>query len=268
MQPSELIKQLEAAFELRKADNFADALEEFASLERQSWHPQEINPLRVFQVMCLTDLGRIADAHRMLNSVDASYLGDVDRIDYEFEFARIAWKEGNLHEALEHTAAASKLINVVEDQSRVQAASEDLLSLQGVLLSELKRCDEAIPILEQVPEESSWWVTAKIHLGECRIWKRSHREAIMCYLNILSSSREIDPIDRMTAIRNIGCAYFYAGEYSQAVEYLTQVEDGYEEHPDLKAELFGMLASAYLHLGMRRESAKYSGWAIGVNRLQ
>ena len=268
MQPSELIKQLEAAFELRKADNFADALEKFESLERQSRHPRDVNSLRVFQVMCLTDLGRIADAHRMLNSVDASYLGDVDRIDYEFEFARIAWKEGNLHEALEHTAAASKLINAVEDQSRVQAASEDLLSLQGVLLSELKRCDEAIPILEQVSEESSWWVTANIHLGECRIWKRSHREAIMCYLNILSSSREIDPVDRKTAIRNIGCAYFYAGEYSQAVEYLRKVEDGYDERPDLKAELFEILASAYVHLGMAREAAKYSRWTKGTNSIQ
>ena len=140
--------------------------------------------------------------------------------------------------------------------------------MRGILLAESDRCDEAIPILEAVPMDDEGWVEAKLRLGDCQIKKRQFREAVESYSVVISGEQKADPIDRKTAIRNIGCAYFYLGEYAKAIEYLTKVQHGYEENPNLKADLFGFLASAYSHLGMTEEAAQYSGFSRGTNSVQ
>jgi hypothetical protein len=47
-----------------------------------------------------------------------------------------------------------------------------------------------------------------------------------------------------------------------------KVEHGYDENSDLKAQLFGVLASAYSHLGMTEIAAKYGGYIGGTNTVQ
>lgn len=126
----------------------------------------------------------------------------------------------------------------------------------------------AIPILEAVPMDDQGWVEAKIRLGDFQIKKRLFRDAVESYSGVVSGERKVDPINLKTAIRNIGCAYSYMGEYAKAIEYLTKVEHGYEGNPDLKADLFGFLASAYSHLGMTKEAAKYSGFSRGTDLVQ
>jgi tetratricopeptide (TPR) repeat protein len=104
-----------------------------------------------------------------------------------------------------------------------------------VLYADIGRCAEAISILDRVQTDNSWWVEAKIHLGDCKIKMKRYREAIDCYLSITSSAKSMDPIYRKTALRNIGCVYYYLGEYEKAIEHLTKVEDGYDDRPDLRA---------------------------------
>ena len=89
------------AFEKRNASDYTGALGEFESLERQSVHPRDIAPLRLFQTMCLTDLGRIDEAHQKMRLVDEKRLDAVDRVDYESEYARIKRAEGMINEGLE-----------------------------------------------------------------------------------------------------------------------------------------------------------------------
>lgn len=89
MQTGDLIKQFEAACEMRKRGNSSSALSEFESLERQSTHPQDIATLRLFQTMCLTDLERIDEATERISQIDKNKLGVIDQSDYESEYAYI-----------------------------------------------------------------------------------------------------------------------------------------------------------------------------------
>jgi tetratricopeptide (TPR) repeat protein len=218
--------------------------------------------------MCLTDLERIDEAIERIKRVDRNKLDSVDLSDYESEYAYIKRAKGMTNEALDHVNKVIEIANSVEDQRRVETAIVGTRALKGVLLSEAGKCDEAIPILQEVPSQNSWWCEAMIHLGDCKIRKRLHKEAIEIYSSIISSSGEIDPIHRKTAIRNIGCAYYYMGEYTTALEYLTRVEHSYDGNPNLRAELFEIIASTYSRLGMPQKAAMYSVFSRGSDSVQ
>ena len=218
--------------------------------------------------MCLTDLGRLDKASKTIKLVDEKRLEVVDRIDYESEYARIDRAQGMTDEALERVERALKLSETVEDKDRVEHAVRSLQALRGVLLAESGKCDEAVPMLEDIPAQDPWWTEARIRLGDCKIKKRLYREAIEAYRSIASGDREVDPSHRKTAQRNIGCAYYYMGEYTKALEYLKSVERSYDDSPALKAELYNLLASTYSRLGMTQEADRYTGFSSGSNRIQ
>jgi tetratricopeptide (TPR) repeat protein len=268
MQAQELIKQLDEAFVKRAAGDYSGALQEFESLERRSWHPQDIAALRFFRATCLTDLGRAEDALKRISEVDKNQLIFSKQIDYEYERARIERALGHTREALDLVRIALKMVDAASDKAEVSVVSRGLETLRGILLAESGRCEEALPVLEAVPTDDDGWAEARIRLGDCKIRKKLYREALEHYLSVTSSSKELDPIHRKTALRNVGCAYYYMGNYRKAIEYLTKVEHGYDGHPDLKAELCGVLASAYSRLGMTQEAAKYGGFSKGTNAVQ
>lgn len=257
MQTQELIRRRDAAFAKRKAGDYSAALAEFQDLEALSDHPTDIATLRFFQTTILTDMGRIDDALDRISKVDKTVLGRIDQIDYEFESARLLRAEGRIAEALERTEKALKATTEIDKEYDVRGLATNLRTLKGVLLSESGRCDDAIPILENVPVEDEGWAQAKIRLGDCNLKRERYLEAINSYASVASSTKRVDPIHRKTALRNIGCAYFYSRDYAKAVEYLTKVEGGYDARPDLKGELFDMLASAYSHLGKNQDAQKY-----------
>ncbi len=268
LQVSKLLEQLDAAFERRRAGDYAAALSEFESLESKSTLPQDIAALQLFQCMCLTDLGRTDEAHERISRVNKNRLVVIDQIDYESEYARIKRAQGKTSEALERIERAIKMAEAMENRRQVEEAWGSMQALRGILLAESGNCDEAIPVLESVPAEAEGWAEARIQLGDCKIQKRLHHEAIQVYQCIVSSSKKIHPIHRKTALRNIGCAYYYLREYTNAVEYLTKIEHGYDENPRLKAELFEVLATAYSRLGMLQEAARYSAFSKGSGSVQ
>jgi tetratricopeptide (TPR) repeat protein len=220
---------------MRRAGEYAAALAEFESLERKSSHPQDIAALQLFQCMCLTDSGRIEEAHQRIGRVNKNRLGVISRVEYESEHARIKRAQGKIEEALDHIERALKTAQTVENKLQIEEAWIDMLALRGILLAQCRRCDEAMPILECVPMRNPWWTEARIHLGDCKVRKRLLHEAIEIYLGVVSSSREVHPFHRLTALRNIGYAYHYLADYTKATEYLTQVEHGYDDEPDMKS---------------------------------
>jgi tetratricopeptide (TPR) repeat protein len=268
MQRNDLIEQLEAAFEKRRMGDYSGALREFEDLEQKSVHPKDIAPLRLFQTMCLTDLGRIDEAHTRLGQVDKKVLGIIDQIDYESEYARIKRAEGMTDEALERVTHAIKIAEAVKDKHRVEAAMRNMQTLHGILLAEAERCEEAIPVLETVPEEDESWAESRLLLGDCNYRTRRYHEAIDYYLSVTSSGNKVSDVIRNDALRNTGCAYHQLKDYARAVEYLSKVKNAYDEYPAMKAELFGFLASAYTHLGMPQEAAKYSGFSKCSDSIQ
>jgi tetratricopeptide (TPR) repeat protein len=268
MRADEVAKQFEIAVGMRKAGDSAGALRVFEAIEGATSHRRDLATLRLFQAMCLTDLGRVDEAHDMLRSIDEKELDIVDQIDQQFEYARINRAMGMPAEALKRVERAITISHAVGAKERVEEASRDLQAFRGVLLAESGNCHDAVPVLQGVSTESPWWIEAQIQLGDCHLVKRRFRDAIESYLAITLAEREVDPIYQMRATRNIGSAYFYMGDYAKAVEYLTRVEHGYERNLELKAEVFSLLAAAYSHLGLMEDAARYRSFSSGTNSVQ
>jgi tetratricopeptide (TPR) repeat protein len=293
MQNDELIKQLDTALDMQEGGDYANALDIFEKLEELSSHPQDIAALRCFQVSCLTNLGRTKDAAELISRIDKNQLIFSKKIDYEYERARVERALGHTREALDLVKNALQMIEIANNSGKsteligdeviivadhkdelilnrdeIHVLSGALCTLQAILLAESGNCDEAILMLEAVPVEDLGWAEARILLGDCKIRKRLHKEAIEIYSSIISSSREIDPIHRETAIRNTGCAYYYMKEYKRALEYLTKVEHSYDENPGLKAELFEFIASTYSRLEMPQMAAKYRVFSKASDSVQ
>lgn len=268
METSDLIQRLNDALDMRKIGNCQRALDEFENLERRSTHPEDFAALRLFQAMCLTDLGRVDDALERISRVDEKNLKTIDRIDYEAEYARIRRAKGMPAEALDHIEHALRMADSVEDKRRVEDAKRNLRALFGILLAESGKCDDALPILCEVPERDPWWAEARLHAGDCMYKKKAYREAIQCYKGLVSEQEKVHPLYRDAALRNIGFAYFDLGEYRASVEYLQSVLHSYDNAPDLKAELFRILASAYSKLGLNQEAAEYGRFSRGTNSVQ
>ena len=268
MDTNELIKRLDAALDLRKARDYAGALAELESLERQYVRPEDIATLRFFQATCLTDMGRAEDALKLMSRIDRSGLIFSNQVDYGYEQARIERTLGRGGQALNTVEKTLKMIEEASDRRDLEIVSMNLHTLHGILLAECGRCDEAVSILDAVPIEDAGWAEARLNAGDCRYKKRAYRDAINSYISVVSAPKKIHQFHREAALRNIGCAHYRLGEYATAIEYLRQVEDAYDDAPDMKAELFSFLASCYVHLGMAQEAAKYGGYSTSSNSVQ
>jgi tetratricopeptide (TPR) repeat protein len=253
----ELMKELNEAFAHRAAGEYSAALQAFERLERKSGHPSDIAALRFFQAVCLTDLGRPEDARIRLSKVDRSQLPFAEKVGYEFERARIERALDHPEESLAIVSEALKMTGPAKEDNDTRTRRRGLRALQGILLTELERCDEAIPILQTVRMEDPGWAEAQISLGDCRYREERYREAIECYHRVASTAKKVHQIFREAALRNIGFAHHTLGEYAQAVEYLEQIQSAYDEIPGMKAEILSMLASAHSELGNEREAKEY-----------
>jgi tetratricopeptide (TPR) repeat protein len=268
MEAQELIKRLDSALERARTGEYSWALQEFESLERLSQHPQDIAALRFFQATCLTDMGRAEEALKQISRVDRSKLIFSSQVDYEYEYARIERALGHTREALDRAERALNMAERVDNKQELTVVSRNLRTMRGILLAESGRCDEAIPALQAVPMEDEGWAEARVHLGDCKYKNKLYQEAIDYYLSITSTTKKVHPFYRDAALRNIGYAFYDLRQYAKAVEYLAQVEHAYDENLDLKAELFGILASSYSRLGLPLEAAKYGGFSKGTNSVQ
>lgn len=253
MGAEELIKQLDRAFDKRRACDYSGALAEFESLETQSEHPADIAVLRLQQTTCLTDMGKPAEAVERIRTVDKNRLEPITQIDYEYEYARIMRAGKRPQIALEIARAALKAIQQDKENCKSIIAT-NLNTLVGILLAETERCDEAIVVLQNVPVDDLGWAEAQIKLGDCKYKKRLYREAISHYQSVVSRGTEVHPIFFDAALRNIGCGYYDLHEYSKAMEYLSLIEDKYEDHPALKSEVLELLSSAKSKLEQGKQS--------------
>lgn len=244
----DIVAKLDWALSKRRDEQYAQALAEFKRLEKLTNNPRDIAMLRFFQTTCLTDLGRTADAAKLISEIDKANLGFANQVDFEFEYARIERAEGIPHRALARIVRALSSIEALNDRSEILMAIMNMETLRAILLAEIGKLDEAIPLLKGVPSQDTGWAEARMCLGDCFYKLRNYRRAIDAYRDILSSDKRISAIIKNDAIRNIGCAHYDLGEYDKAIEHLNKVKRAYDSHPDLKEEVESLLASAYSRL--------------------
>jgi tetratricopeptide (TPR) repeat protein len=204
-------------------------------------------------------LGRIDDALQKLQSVNRTELDPASQLDYEFELARLEFQKGKHASALERIGSTLKGLDDVEDLNRRKALQNDLELLEGVLLADTGDLDRAIPILGSVSAENPGWAQATVRLGDCYFRRGDYEQALKTWLQVMNANRDhVHPVYRDSAIRNIGMASYYGGDYEKAVGFLRKVADKYDEYPDIKRNVHKTLASALRRLGKTDEAAKYN----------
>jgi tetratricopeptide (TPR) repeat protein len=246
--PKDLVKRLDSALNKRRSGYYSEALDEFERLEYETESREDIAMLRLFQVTCLTDMGDISEALKRISRIEKTNLGFANQVDFEFEFSRIERAAGEPDKALNRITNALKTIDDCQDKSEIKIVARNIKTLQGILLAEIGRCEEAMPIVKGVPVQDEGWAKAKMRLGDCNYKIREFQRAIDCYSAVVSSDKKVDPVIRHDAIRNIGYAFYDSGDYAKAVEYLSKVRDAYDAYPNLKTELLNILASAHSRL--------------------
>lgn len=243
----DIVARLDWALGKRRDEQYVQALAEFKRLEKLTHSPQDLAMLRFFQTTCLTDLGRTAEAAKLISGIDKGNLGFANQIDFEFEYARIERAEGTPHRALARVVKALTSVEALNDRSEILVVIMDMETLRAILLAEIGELDEAIPLLERVPSQDLGWAEARMRLGDCFYKQRNYRRAIDSYRDVLSSDTRISAIIKNDAIRNIGFAHHDLGEYDKAIEHLNKVKQAYDSYPELKEEIESVLGSAYLH---------------------
>jgi tetratricopeptide (TPR) repeat protein len=247
MEGQQLLERFEAALQKMGVEDYSTALAEFEFLESLSEHPSDIAQLRLAQTSCLISLGNKSEARTRIGTIEKNQLGSINKVDYEYEYARIMRADGNLKAALDLTQNALKSIEGEIDSNK-SFITQNLSTLFGVLLAETGQCDEAIPVLEKVPVEDPGWAEATLKLGDCKYKKQLYGEAIKNYEEVISRGKEVHPIWLHAAIRNTGFAFYDLHEYAKAIDFLNLIKDKYEDYPALKNDVLEILASASLKL--------------------
>lgn len=236
---------LDEAFKAKNKAEFSSAYEKLDTLERSSKNPADIAFLRLYKASCMTDLGRTEEASELMQNVNKALLDLPKQLDYEFEAARIDRAHGKLRDALAKTNAALKSQPSVSQET--MTAIRGLMTLKAILLAELDRCDEAMPLLTGVPLDDAGWAEAWLNYGDCNYKQGQYQAAIDAYQKLVPPNDSVDAVFRNAAIRNIGCAYHKLGNNAQALAYLNQIKDAFDDYPELKSELMDVIAECYSH---------------------
>jgi tetratricopeptide (TPR) repeat protein len=259
MQETELIKQLDDAFEKRASGSYSEALDSFESLERMSENSKDISALRLFQTYCLMDMGRVDDALDRISGVHDSDLEIQLRANYEYQIARMFYALGRVQDAIPHGEQACQIFDSLGEEVVDNLIAANAEILLGLLLAESKRCNEAFPLLQKVSIHDPAWGHAKLLAGDCFMEAKRYDEAIECYLAITSSDLKIDMSVKTDALRNIGCSYYWLGEYGKSISYLMKVKDSYEAYPELKETVLRFLSSASSRLYAADNETRQNG---------
>jgi tetratricopeptide (TPR) repeat protein len=243
------IALLDNAFEKRAMGEAVAALSLFEDLELLSTHPKDISALHLFQTYCLMDLNRLEDASNRIAAIEASNLEDPLRINYEYEFARIARARGRLLEARDHAEEVSKIFKKTKEKTLVAESSiRNARILFGIILAELGECSRAISILKEVGVTDSAWAESSLLLGDCYVTAKKFDLAIKCYQSVISSGLDIGGTMMNDLLRNLGVALYWKGRYSESIQYLERVSGAYHAYPKLTKQIEDLKSAARLHL--------------------
>jgi hypothetical protein len=252
------------AVELRDAGEVEEALREIAALAGSAPDPEAKATLLLNEARCYRLLGRLPEAKEHL-VLARSIMPKTEGLLYlEEEDAMLRWHEGD-------RATALKILDGLHAEYGrylVRGGHEDLYariqSSRGMLLAELGRYSEAVPLLEQ--SLKSDWPTIDIEgllhdLGLSYLQLGRHADARKVLERLLREGTRADLVADVHLY--LGDAYFHEGAYAKAMMEFEWCVGHAGEHKIPTPYLYKWLAVTARHLGMKEEAERYDKLASG-----
>jgi tetratricopeptide (TPR) repeat protein len=268
-------QELEHAFQLLQSGNYEEAVEQFSKAAAITEDSINRAGILLNLASTLTELARFDEAQAQIeegrtlllaarrpspNGSDDLKIKDLE-ICFELQEAEISRAEGKYDEALSKLNALLSKHDKVLRKSEMRANYELIQSRRALLLGDLDRCNEAIPILEETKTFKEDVVAGlrgeiSFYLGSCYSnkaeWSKAETE--------LSRSLHLGlrPDLEFRAHCRLGKAYHKLEDYAQAKLELEKAAETADASYIKEARLWEWLESTCRHLGLTSEAEHYA----------
>jgi tetratricopeptide (TPR) repeat protein len=268
-------QKLEHAYQLMQEGNYEEAVEQFSKVAEVTEDSIDRASILLNLAATLTELARFDEARTqikrgqslLLAATRASTDGSDDlkikdlEVCFEFQEAYICRAEGKYDEALSSLDALLAKYEKVLRLPEMRTNYELIQCRRALLLGDLGRCNEAIPMLEKTKtfkEDVIDGLRGEIsfYLGSCYTnnaeWSKAETE--------LSKSLRIGlrPNLEFRAHYRLGKAYHKLEDYAQAKLELEKCAQTADASYIKEARLWEWLESTCRHLGLKPEAEHYA----------
>jgi tetratricopeptide (TPR) repeat protein len=265
-------RRFEHACQLKQAGELREAYEEFVALASGCKDPIDKAGALLYAELCLKDAGDLKAANLQLNAVrdilGHSYPSDdgtsADNravwlgIAIGFEEADLCRMEGRSEEALVKFQNLLSQFAVQLHQPNYRSDYEMIQVRCGMILADLGRWSEALPILQQadsVEQPGSSTVLIDFYLGSCYV---AVGDLVQGVLKLRKSLEGMLPSSlEYRAHSSLGKAYYNLGDYAQAKEELEKATQTGDPSYIRDARLWRWLEATCQHLGLKDEADRY-----------
>jgi tetratricopeptide (TPR) repeat protein len=249
---------------LRDAGKVEQALQELAALAEATPDPEAKATLLGNQSTCLMILGRLEEAReRITEALQIAPRTQVLLYLWE-EDASLYWHEGQREKALE----ILERLHVEHGELLLAAEHRDLAdrirSARGMLLAELGRYQEALPLLEQSLNSESAAIDnegllRELGLSYLQLGRRTDARRVL--ERLLREGTRTDLV--ADAHLYLGDVYFHQRAYAKAMTEFEWCLAHAGEHKIPTPYLYKWLAVTARALGMKEDAERYDEFAKG-----
>lgn len=243
-----LLSQLRDADRLGEEGKNLEALDIYQQLERESSHPRDVAALRLKKATVLTNMGNATAAQELMLAIDLESLSEEYRLLYKFETGRIEAARGETRNAIMNLTQALRDAENMELNEDLAFVRDAMISLLAGLLCDSGEPERAISWLTMVDRSASGWERVRRTLGDCYLRLSNYKEAVKCYREVIDARGPISELERRTATRNLGFAFFYLRNFRQAAKYLKLAAGKFDAFPAMKQEIEDLLRNCSQHL--------------------
>jgi tetratricopeptide (TPR) repeat protein len=240
---------IEAGIRLRNAGRYGEAASFFREHESRFEEMEQVACLIMFEAESLTFEGNFSAARAALERVrNLQPTNPSIAADVLHETARIERAEGNLDGAL---AKTEQLIATHPDKDDL---GELLFTERALILAEMDKCEEALPLLRQAAKAGHNSAYVRFHLGRCSFAAQDYQSAV-ANLSIAIQDSRLNTKYRAYALLDRGLSYWHLEEYPLAIADFEQCEElGPEVDRASRRTMYLVFATCLKELGRPGEA--------------
>ncbi len=247
-------QELEEAMKLRESGHYLDAAARLAQLRMKTSGKLALGQLSILEASCWRLAGDFQKARTTLSNAARFYAGDRSvRLRIEHETARLERSEGDRLAALNRTKRILDEYKSLLETTDYLEVQEELKTEAGLLLSEMGRCEGAIPLLLASRRADS---DVLYSLGDCYFRTNCYREAI----DYLRKALDLNLAPQLVPAAKylLAFSYYKLGAFAQVISVLEPVDIHSNSASNIPSKgVYEMLADSFLKLGMETEARQY-----------
>lgn len=243
--------------QLRESGHTEDALDELASLRARTSDPEETASLWLNTAACHQGLGRLGEAWEALSEARRSPTSRGISLHADFLEATLYWDEGRYQQAQQRLEMLAKAYAQELRAPDERNLYEKVQVKRGILLSQMQRDQEAVPILEEALSfalEDTDRGDVSANLGICYFSRGDKRRARDLFR---VAAQYASPSYETVSHYYLGIIESQDGAYAQALQEFLAVEPNAPNAGISRSNVYSCLARVSRALGHVKEAERY-----------